>query len=272
MNACKAFGKRILHDAVAAYAGESTLFIIISFFPFIMFLLTLFRYLPLTESDLTTFIGDNIPSMFAAPFLTVVNEIYNKSGGTIMSITIITTIWSASRGMLTIVRGLNSVYHIDENRNYFVVRGLAMLYTLGFALVLILTLGLLVFGTPIIHAIMSRMPDLLTDFLTLINFRQLITIVVLILFFLLLFKYVPSRKGKLIYGLPGAVLTAVGWTLFSFAYAFYIENFGNYTYMYGSLTAVVLFVLWMYFCFYMLFIGAEFNALIEEQLNHKYTL
>lgn len=258
------FGLRMQDDAITAYAGESSLYIIISFFPFIMFLLTLFKYLPFNEHDLINLIDMNLPELLANPVKTIINEIYNKSGGTLMSITIISAIWSSSRGMLTVIRGLNSVYHIRETRNYFIVRGKATLDMLVFTLVIIITLGLVVFGGTIVNAFNSYLPGVLTSFLTLIKMRQFITVAFLVFFFAVFYTVVPNRKTKLVYELPGAIITALGWTVFSFAYSFYIENMSNFTYMYGSLTAVVLLLVWLYFCFYILFFGAEVNVLLQE--------
>ena len=83
-----AFGKRVSKDAVAAYAGETALFIIISFFPFVMFLLSIFRFLPFEESDLVMLINLNLPQYLAEPVLFLLDEVYATSS-TVVSISVI---------------------------------------------------------------------------------------------------------------------------------------------------------------------------------------
>ena len=270
-----AFGKRVSRDAVAAYAGETALFIIISFFPFVIFLLSIFRFLPfVTEADLMLLINNNLPDVIAEPVITIIDEIYATSS-TVVSISIISIIWAASRGMLSVIRGLNSVYQIPETRNYLLVRLLSIFYMLIFTVIILLTLGFSVFGTTIRKALEENIPETAEKYfswLRLIDFRTALTMAVLFVFFVIFFTVVPNRKTKLIYEVPGAIVTSVGWTAFSHIYSFYIRNMAHYTYMYGSLTAVVLLVLWLYFCFYIMFIGAEISSLIREYYPNFYRI
>ena len=267
-----AFGKRVSRDAVAAYAGETALFIIISFFPFVMFLLSIFRFLPFAETDLVMLINLNLPEDLAEPVIFLLDEIYATST-TVVSISVITLIWSASRGMLSVIRGLNSVYQIPETRNYFLVRLISIFYMLIFTVIIILTLGLSVFGTTIKRAIEENIPETAERYfqwLHIVDFRVILNMSVLFVFFVLFYTFVPNRKTKIIYEVPGALVTSVGWTAFSHLYSYYIGNLAKHTYMYGSLTAAVFLVLWLYFCFYIMFIGAEISSLIREYYPNYY--
>ena len=76
---------------------------------------------------------------------------------------------------------------------------------------------------------------------------------------------IPNRKTRVIRELPGAIISAAGWILFSYAYSFYIDNMSNFSYMYGSLTAIVLCMLWLYFCMYIMFVGAEINVVLQNK-------
>jgi membrane protein len=79
-----------------------------------------------------------------------------------------------------------------------------------------------------------------------------------------MYIFIPNRKTKLYKEFPGALVSAAGWMGFSYLYSFYIDNMGNYSNMYGSLTAIVLFMLWFYFCMYILFIGGEVNVVLSS--------
>ena len=65
--------------------------------------------------------------------------------------------------------------------------------------------------------------------------------------------------------LPGAIFAAVCWLLFSFGFSLYFSNFSNFSYMYGSLAAIVLLMFWLYFCICILFIGAEINDFLKSE-------
>lgn len=263
------FNKKVRDDYISAFSAQAAFFIIISFFPFLMFLLTLLQYLPVSETSFLLNITKIFPESINSLIVTIVREIYDKASTTVISITVITALWSASRGFLAIVKGLNSVYRINETRNYFVLRFLSTLYTLVFTIVILISLGILVFGNRIYLWIESRIPFLSKMALVIISLRTIVGLGFLILFFLAMYTFIPNRKTKIIHELPGAILTAAGWLLFSYAYSYYIDNMGNFSYMYGSLTAIVLCMLWVYFCMYIMFIGAEFNVMLRRKEMSK---
>jgi membrane protein len=85
---------------------------------------------------------------------------------------------------------------------------------------------------------------------------------ILTLFFLLLYLVIPNRKSKLLAELPGAVTTAGGWIGVSYLFSFYIDHRSGNSFAYGSLTTLALAMLWLYFCMYLLFVGAEINVFL----------
>jgi len=260
----RAFNRKIRDDFISAFSAQAAFFVIISFFPFIMLLLTLLQYLPLTESTLLSTLTSIFPSSVNSLIVNIVTEIYNKASGTLISIAAISALWSASRGILAIVKGLNSVYGIRETRNGFKLRIISSIYTLVFAIMMIITLVILVFGNRLYIWIESKFPILSGLALIIISIRTIAGLCILTLFFLLLYIVIPNRKTNLFKELPGALVSAAGWMGFSYLYSFYIDNMGNFSNMYGSLTAVVLFMLWFYFCMYIMFIGGEVNVILSS--------
>lgn len=264
INYIRYFTNRLNRHCISAFSGQACLFIIISFFPFIMFLLTMIRYLPITESALLHMCTEVLPTAFSSFVVSIIKEIYSKSTNALLSVTVITALWSASRGFLTITKGLNYVYDIRETRNYIMLRLIATGYTLIFALLIIVTLVVLVFGNRLYHEINMVNPLLGNLLGMIVDFRTCLGFFVLLLFFLMLYLFIPNRKSGIIKELPGAVVSSVGWILFSYLFSIYIDHFGNYSYTYGSLTAVVLLMLWLYACMFILFIGGEINILFTE--------
>lgn len=262
INKIRQFTIKLREDSISAFAAQAAFFIILSFFPFVMFLLTLLNYLPVSAENLRTFMSGIFPATVNNILTTIFSELVDKSSRTVLSVTVIAALWSASRGMLALVRGLNAVYQHKETRNYFLVRSVSMLYTLGFAALLIATLILLVFGNSLYEFIITRLPLLGETALVIMSLRSLVTMTILTIFFLLMYLVIPNRKSSLLKELPGAILTAGGWLGLSFLFSFYIDHMEGFTYTYGSLTTLAICMLWLYFCMYILFIGAEVNMLL----------
>ena len=97
------------------------------------------------------------------------------------------------------------------------------------------------------------------------SLRTVIGFAILIIFFLILFLAIPNRKSSILDELPGAIIAAAGWMIFSYLYSFYIDNIGSFSNMYGSLTTIVFLMLWLYFCMYILFFGAEINNILASK-------
>lgn len=258
--------RKLRDDNIAAYSAQAAFFIIISLFPFIMLLLSIVQFFPFEESTILRIFTQIFPDAVDSMIVTVVTEIYHTTTtGTIISVTAITALWSAGKGFLAILKGLNAVYEIKETRNSILLRILSTFYTLIFAIMLIATMILFVFGNRLFLWIEQKIPVLMHMALVIISLRTIVGLATLLIFFLIIYILIPNRKTKVMAQFPGSLICAAGWMGFSYAFSFYIDNFSNYTSTYGSLTAVVLFMLWMYFCMYILFIGAEFNLLFENK-------
>lgn len=261
----KGFLKKNTEDHLGAYASQAAYFIVLSAFPFCIFLLTLLRYSPLTHEDLLNILQMLSPKMANDVIRTVMKEVYEQSTIAITSFTIIFVLWSAGRGILSITRGINEIYHINETRNYFYIRFISAVYTLWLAVALIVTLGLLVFGNVIYRKVIQLLP-VLHDFAAfVISIRMLIIFCLLTLFFIFVYRVLPNKKTPLLYVLPGAISCSIGWMITSSIFAIYFNTSHSFTYMYGSLAGIMMIMLWLYTCMYQLFLGAELNNLLHPE-------
>lgn len=249
-------------DSVSAYAAQAAFFVVISVFPLIMLLLTMVKYLPYFSGGVPMIQFDMLPHDLNVFATNALAEIVNKSSNTVLSISAVTALWSASKGVYSIFQGLSSVYSVKDTRDWLTMRLLAIVYTLFFIIMLILALGFLVFGNSIYEATINFLP-LAAENIEIISrgIKWLLGLGVLILFFEVIYIAVPDRKANIVSELPGALVSAIGWVVFSYLYSFYIDNFSNYANVYGSLTAVVLLMLWLYFCMYIMLFGAEVNVI-----------
>ena len=264
------FTKRLRQDDIGAYSAQAAFFIILSAFPFFMLLLTLIKYTPLTEDTLFTFISGVLPPSLSNLSRYIIQQLYTRSSITLISVTAIITIWSSGKGILAIIQGMNSVHHIKEQRNYIFLRIISAFYTVLLILAILVSLGLLVFGNHIYRLLALHAP-LVYEFVGIfIRQKIIISLLLLVLFFICIYKIVPDQKYSMTNNLPGAVFSAVSWTVFSYGFSIYIDNFSNLSIMYGSISALMLIMLWLYICMYLLFIGAEINVFFKQNIEIFY--
>lgn len=258
---CKQIYDKFNKDEMTVYAAQASFFIIIAAFPFIMLLMALIQFIPsITKSTLLRLLTAIVPSTLEmdSVIVNIIDHIYTNSPVTVLSITAVAAIWSASRGMLSIERGLNRVFGKEKRRNYIVTRLICAGYTIVFMAICILTLVLLVLGSSIQSFISRHFPIIAEVTQYIITFRGFL-IIILTLCFAVLYTYVPEKKQRFSRQLLGAAFSTLGWILFSIVFSIYFNNFSNFSVMYGSLTAIVLMMLWLYFCICIVFLGAEIN-------------
>lgn len=262
------FVDRMGKDHVGAFAAQASYFILLSFVPFLMLLLTLVRYTALTKGLVTEVLLNIVPNTpdLQEFVLSVINEVYGKSTA-FVPITAVFTLWSAGKGIQSLTNGVNAIYHVEETRNYFVMRLRSAAYTFLFIIAILGSLVLMVFGNTIQKMLSNYIPVIAKITAYIINMRTSLSIGVLVLIFLLVYKLLPNRKASFKSQIPGAIISAVAWSLFSLGFSVYLDVFHGFSNMYGSLTTIMLILLWMYFCMYILLIGAEINAYFEERLR-----
>lgn len=260
------FSRKISAHKVGAYSAEGAFFMMFSIFPFIILLLSMVRFLPFDQEQLTAFTSGIMPDEVDNFFSNLVNEIKNNSSNTVTIVSAGVLLWSASKGVFSIIGGLNSVFEEREARHFIKVRFLSLLYTLSFIVILAVTLVLLVFGNSIELLIERNFAASPATVFVILSLRYLIGFCLLVLFFSVIYTALPSGNKRFMQQLPGAILSSVGWIAFSVFFSFYIDNFANYATLYGSLTAVILLMLWLYSCMYILFFGAEINLYYKKKI------
>lgn len=260
---------RYSQDEISVYAAQASFFIVISFFPFLMLLLTLIQFVPnVNKSDLLIVMTHLLPETFHSMVIGVIDDLYTKSPGTLVSITALTAIWSSSRGVLSLTKGLNRIHGITRRRNYLLQRLLCSVYTVLFVIACIASLLLMVLGNSLQSLFERNFPMLGAITLHLLSIRSLLMLILLVLIFTGLYTWLPDEKQRIRYQIPGAIFSTLGWMIFSSLFSLYfdhISSLSNYSYMYGSLAAMVLLMLWLYFCLCILLFGASINQYLTAK-------
>ncbi len=252
-------------DKINAYSAQSAFFIILSAIPFLMVFSSLLQYTSVSESYIMAIVNRLMPEYISPFMISIIDEVYNRSFG-IVSVTAIAAIWSAAKGVQYMTDGLNSCNDLEETRNWFVLRLWAVVYTVVFLVAIIFILVVLVFGNSIQNLAEQSAP-ILTHVTNLFSkLRGLFMLGILALFFDVIFTTLPNRKLSFKSQVPGALLCAVAWYLFSFGLSVYVDYFNGFS-MYGSLTTIALIMLWLYFCMYIMMLCAEVNVVFNDSFT-----
>lgn len=249
---------------ISVHAASACFFLVLAFFPMLVLLLGLIRYTGYSVQTLTELIDGLVPAALYPAAEKLVISTYRNTTGTVLSISVLTALWSASRGVYGLLCGMNAIYDVRESRPWWQARTVSVLYTFVFLLVLLLTLVLHVFGKGVIRFLVGLHLPGFNLLAWLIDQRFLLLLVVLSLAFAAMYMFLPDRRNRFKESLPGAVLAAVGWQMVSLLFSVYVEKVSAYANIYGSVYAVALSLLWLYLCVCILFFGGALNRWLRQ--------
>ncbi|MCR4897511.1 MAG: YihY/virulence factor BrkB family protein [Lachnospiraceae bacterium] len=252
------FSLRIRGKDIPSYAASASFFLILSFVPMIALICGILPYTPLTEDFLLRVVLEWSPDAMDGVLDSIIRQVYESSAG-IVTISIFATLWSAGKGVMALVQGLNRINHVKEQRNMLVIRLWSCFYTTILLLGLVLSLVVLVFGDRLLERVRSVYPSVVQPLIDLVmRPRALYAVLLLTFVFAALYRFLPNAKLKYREQLPGALLAAIMWTVFSYVFSLYVSN-SKYLSLYGSMTTLVITMLWLYGCMYLFLVCAYLN-------------
>lgn len=249
---------------VPVYAANASYFIILAIFPALLLLLSLLRYTPLKYEYLIAILDGIVPETLMASVSRVIYSVYESSSTTLVSVSAVVALWSASRGIYGVLVGLNKVYGVREDRGYLYTRTISIFYTFLFIIVLLATLALHVFGQTILSYIPKSSNPALQFLLDLIPIRFFLLLAMQTALFTGMFMIFPNRKNHFLTSLPGALFASLGWLVFSDLFSKYVAIFGDSSAIYGSVTSIALAMLWLYICMSIVFYGGGINRYLMD--------
>lgn len=253
-------------DNVFNGAAALAYYWMLAIFPAAIFLLSLLPFLPVPnlEDAIMDLLRQAMPQEAATLFTNVVSEVTSTTSGGLLSFGLLFTLWSASSGLYAIMQQLNITYDVKEGRSFLKVRGVALLLTIMFFVMIIGAFGLVVFGGVLqdwLAGILGESPILLGFFSAL---RWVIIACLILLGFAMIYYYGPDVEQRFQFITPGSLIGALLLIGASVAFSFYVSNFGDYTATYGSIGAVIILLLWLYLAGLVILLGSEVNALLED--------
>ena len=260
------FFQRINEDHVGEYAAKCAYFTFLSFIPFVLLLLSLIKYMNIDRSTLEYILEAFLPTVTKNGVVDIIQEMYSKSFQMI-SISAIFTLWSAANSFYALTLGLSSVYRSENKNNFILLRIKGVVGTIIIIVTIIMVLILLVFGNRISLTVEENFPNFSEIINFILSIRSLLVIISLFIIFVLMYRFVPDhQKGSSLKSqIPGATFASIGWFVLSYFFSIYIDIFTNFSVIYGSLTTIILIMMWLYAIIYMILIGAEINVMVAKR-------
>lgn len=259
-----AFGKELLrrfkeHD-VQDYGATLAFFWFLSIFPGIIFILALLSFFDISQASFQEQLNNLAPGAAATEFLSGIFDAIGEPRGGLLSIGAILAIWSAAKGVERLINMAIHAYGEDNERNFFVSKGIALGLTLLLGVGMLLLIVSNVFGSQIIDFVARFIPISGADIILINVFRYVLTTVILIFTLSIFYKIAPQQHVFWKSTIPGAIFGVIAWQLVSLGFSLYVSNFGNYDSTYGSLGGIIVTLLWLQLTGMIILIGSEINA------------
>ncbi|AIQ68287.1 YihY/virulence factor BrkB family protein [Paenibacillus graminis] len=260
--------QKIKLDDVQGISAQLTYYLILSLFPFLIFIMTLIGYAHISVEDKIRDLEQIMPAEAISIIEEILKDVADGRSQALLSFGMLATLWAASKGINAIIKGLNRAYDIEESRVFWKIRGIAFLATLFIGFVVLLSILLLVLGTWLKTQVFLLL-DLPYGFQKIWDLLQYaVPLFVMFLVFTLLYWIAPSRRLTLKEVMPGAMFATLGWIITSILFSVYVNQFSNFTETYGSLGGVMVLLIWLYISSIIILAGGEINAILMKR-SHK---
>ena len=272
-----AFGKRffdmVFTNYTSACAAKAAFFLLLSVVPLVSLILAITTYLPFSQQDVYNLLMSFIPHDLSKYVEGITDDLYNRASSTVISVSAIASLWSASNGIAALMDGFNSMYNIRAENRYWKYRPIAFLYTIIFIIVFVSVMAVYVFTSHYYRIYIKKAFEIGSALGKLfLCIRYLLGWLLFYFFILMLYVVLPGGFGipmgkeehinlsnRIKSQMPGAAFSSVAWLIISRIMLVYVVIFPNLSIMYGSLAGIVIAMLWLYCCMFFLLLGAMCN-------------
>jgi Predicted membrane protein len=259
---------RYTADDLPGMSAQITYYLILAFFPFLLFVINLLSFTTFSSETFITNINILLPTDTGILIEKLFVETIQAKSETLLILGMSGSLWASSQGIMGLMQGLNKAYRIEETRHFTKLYLIALVATFGVALMIIFDFTLVVFGK-IIGAYLFELAGDKDFFYTIwATVRYAIPFSLMLLTFYLLYAYVPNKRLKAAEIILGAVFTSVGWLSASFLFSFYVNMFSNYEKIYGSIGGIIALITWLYLSSLIILLGGELIS-IHAELGSK---
>jgi membrane protein len=256
--------KRYKNHDISAYAALMAFFLTLSFFPFMIILFAVLGQLSLDTNLIISALELFFPPEVHGLVMEFIRQNIILQDFSVLSLSVIGALWSSSRGIRALMLSLNMAYEVQETRNYFLVKLIDILYTI----LIIIGIAFLLTLPNIGREFLRYVDNYITidpRVIDLIGIFKLTALPITIVFIITtLYMLLPNKKQAFMKVIPGTVFTVIGWTILSYLFSIFINYIANFSVIYGSLSTIIILMLWLYFSSIILILGGELNSVFKE--------
>ncbi|MBK5253333.1 MAG: YihY/virulence factor BrkB family protein [Peptostreptococcaceae bacterium] len=253
----------IKNDRLSELAANMAYYLLLALFPFLIFLLGVFSYTPLSIVEVSDALSSILPEETVDLILVTVQEVLNDNNTALFSVAMLVTILISTRGANALIKGVNRAYGVTETRPFLVTSGIKIFVTISIPFFAIMSFLLIAIGKLLLDqvTVWFNLPMDVQLMITVLRYG--VSIFMLLFYFTLFYKFVPNLRISFRKIFIGSIFTTFGWIATSMLFSFYINNFANYTRVYGSLGSIIALLLWINMSSMIILIGAEINMLVK---------
>jgi len=260
----------IKNDRLLELAGNMAYYVFLAIFPFFIFLFGLFSYIPRLIESIEEGLALVLPAQLVNLISEIVSEVLNDTNTALFSFAMVATIWSTMQGAKSLITGVNRAYGVIETRSFLAKLGNVLFVIIGIPFFAIMNFFLIVIGEVLLgqFAVWFDLPSQVQLLISILRYGVLTLL--LIIYFALFYKFIPNLHRPFRKGLIGALFTTLGWIVVSLLFSYYVNNFANYTPIYGSLGSIIVLLLWINLSSIIILMGAEINMLVGRAENDDF--
>jgi len=252
---------------ISGMGAQLAYFFLLSFFPLLIFIVTLLPYLELEQEHIFDFLQTMLPTeVFLLTQGTLTEILTTHKGGGLLSIGVLGTIWSASRGVNALIKTMNGAYETVP-KSGLINRAWSLVFTIALVVVILVVLFISIFGHDFAYNLFNYLgvEETFTNFWEMV--RWILPPALIFIVLSLMYWIIPNTDPRLrIYSvLPGSLFSTVAWVVLIYGFSIYVNKFGNYTSTYGSIAGVIILMLWLYFTGMILIFGGLLNATMHKR-------
>ncbi|SMC76421.1 membrane protein [Fulvimarina manganoxydans] len=254
-------------DRVMLIAAGATFYLLLALFPAFAVFVSLYGFVndPATISEHIAFIGRFLPQAGTELLQSQLDTLVNQDPAS-LSVGFLTglvfALWSANNGIKTLFEAMNIAYGEVEHRSFLKLNAVAFCFTMSMIIVVIVLFA----AIGVVPAIMAIFGLQSVTESMIAALRWPVVFLLIVCAIAAIYRYGPSRRrARWKWVMLGAFLTALVWLGASIGFSWYLQNFANYNATYGSLGAVIGFMMWVWISSVIFIVGAEINAEIEHQ-------
>ena len=253
---------RLNEDDIVGLSAQCSYFLFLSLFPFFIFLFSLLSFTNIPQSQLMSLVFSFFPTDVANVIRTIIENVLSTRNATLLTVGALMTIWSSSSGINAVRKGLYKAYRKVDSRPIWQVIIVNLVSTIGLALMLFITIVFLVSGEVIGNQVFMFLNISSTFEIVWNLIRILVPVITMATVFTMLYVLIPYQKVKFIEVFPGVVFTMGAWLAISILFSYFVNNFTNYANIYGSISGIIILLIWLNLSCLFLLLGGEINAAV----------